>query len=112
MKRNLAYFCYRGTIFRAVLWGPLFGLLMAPSSGYATRQRLAAEARLRSGLWRASLAERAEQGSRDARWQGGPLSRQGMKKSLGARSASFERECSATRSPRTDVRPQRIVGSE
>jgi gas vesicle protein len=58
VKRNLEYFVI-GTIFGAVA-GLLFGLLMAPSSGYATRQRLAAEARHAADLARA-LAERAEQ---------------------------------------------------
>ena len=57
MRRNLEYFVI-GTIFGAVT-GLLCGLLLAPSSGYKTRQRLAAEARRAADLARA-LAERAE----------------------------------------------------
>jgi gas vesicle protein len=62
VRRNLEYFVI-GTIFGAVA-GLLFGLLMAPSSGYATRQRLAAEARraadMARGLAERALADRAE----------------------------------------------------
>jgi gas vesicle protein len=57
VRRNLEYFVI-GTILGAV-GGLLFGLLMAPSSGYKTRQRLAVEARRAADLARA-LAERAE----------------------------------------------------
>lgn len=57
MRRNLEYFVI-GTIFGAVT-GLLCGLLLAPSSGYKTRQRLAAEARRAADLARV-LAERAE----------------------------------------------------
>ena len=57
MRRNLEYFVI-GAIIGAV-GGLLLGLLMAPSSGYMTRQRLASEARRAADLARA-LAERAE----------------------------------------------------
>lgn len=57
MRRNLECFVI-GTIFGAVT-GLLCGLLLAPSSGYKTRQRLAAEARRAADLAR-MLAERAE----------------------------------------------------
>jgi gas vesicle protein len=57
MRRRLEYFVI-GTILGAVV-GVLVGLLMAPSSGYKTRQRLAVEARRAADLARA-LAERAE----------------------------------------------------
>jgi gas vesicle protein len=57
VRRNLEYFVI-GTILGAVV-GLMFGLLMAPSSGYKTRQRLAVEARRAADLARA-LAERAE----------------------------------------------------
>ncbi len=57
MRRNLEYFVI-GAIVGAVA-GLVCGLLMAPSSGYKTRQRLAAEARRAADVARA-LAERAE----------------------------------------------------
>lgn len=57
MKRNLEYFVI-GAIVGGVV-GLLAGLLMAPSSGYKTRQRLAAEARRAADAARA-LAEKAE----------------------------------------------------
>ncbi len=58
MRRNLEYFVI-GAVVGAMV-GLLLGLLMAPSSGYKTRQRLAAEARRGADLARA-LAERAEE---------------------------------------------------
>jgi len=57
MKRNMEYFVI-GVILGAV-GGLLCGLLLAPSSGYKTRQRLASEARRAAGVAR-GLAERAE----------------------------------------------------
>jgi gas vesicle protein len=57
VKRNMEYFVI-GALMGAAL-GVLFGLLMAPSSGYKTRQRLAVEARRAAELAR-NLAERAE----------------------------------------------------
>jgi gas vesicle protein len=57
VRRNLEYFVI-GTLVGAAT-GVLFGLLLAPSSGYKTRQRLAVEARRAAELARA-LAERAE----------------------------------------------------
>jgi len=57
VRRNLEYFVI-GAVFGAV-GGLLCGLLLAPSSGYKTRQRLAAEARRAAELARV-LAERAE----------------------------------------------------
>jgi gas vesicle protein len=57
VKRNMEYFVI-GAFVGASL-GVLCGLLMAPSSGYKTRQRLAGEARRAAELARA-LAERAE----------------------------------------------------
>lgn len=57
MRRNLEYFVI-GAIVGAV-GGLVCGLLMAPNSGYKTRQRLAAEARRAADVARA-LAERAE----------------------------------------------------
>jgi gas vesicle protein len=57
MRRNLEYFVI-GVIV-GVAAGLLGGILLAPSSGYKTRQRLAVEARRAAELARA-LAERAE----------------------------------------------------
>ena len=57
MRRNLEYFVIGVVV--GGLGGLLVGLLLAPSSGYATRQRLAAEARRAADAARA-LAERAE----------------------------------------------------
>jgi gas vesicle protein len=57
VRRNLEYFVI-GTIVGAAS-GLLLGLLLAPSSGYRTRQRLALEARRVADVARA-LAERAE----------------------------------------------------
>ena len=57
MKRNMEYFVI-GVILGSVA-GLLCGLLMAPNSGYKTRQRLAAEARRAADVARA-VAERAE----------------------------------------------------
>ena len=57
MRRNLEYFVI-GLIMGAAA-GLLGGLLLAPSSGYKTRQRLAVEARRAAEVARA-LAERAE----------------------------------------------------
>ncbi len=57
VKRNLEYFVIGAVV--GGLGGLLIGLLLAPSSGYATRQRLAAEARRAAEVARA-LADRAE----------------------------------------------------
>jgi len=57
VRRKLEYFVI-GVVVGAV-GGLLCGLLLAPSSGHKTRQRLAAEARRAADLARA-LAERAE----------------------------------------------------
>jgi gas vesicle protein len=57
VRRNLEYFVI-GVVLGG-LGGLLIGLLLAPSSGYATRQRLAAEARRAADAARA-LADRAE----------------------------------------------------
>jgi gas vesicle protein len=57
VRRNLEYFVF-GVIVGGFS-GLLIGLLLAPSSGYATRQRLAAEARRAAEAARA-LADRAE----------------------------------------------------
>jgi gas vesicle protein len=57
VRRTLEYFVI-GTIVGAAA-GIVFGLLMAPSSGYKTRQRLAVEARRAAQVARA-IAERAE----------------------------------------------------
>lgn len=58
MKRSLEYFAI-GVILGATA-GFLTGLLLAPSSGYKTRQRLANEALKAADVAR-GLAERAEQ---------------------------------------------------
>jgi gas vesicle protein len=57
VKRRLEYFVI-GVIVGG-FGGLLIGLLLAPSSGYATRQRLAVEARRAAEVARA-LADRAE----------------------------------------------------
>ena len=57
MRRNLEYFVI-GLLFGAA-GGLICGLLLAPSSGYKTRQRLANEAR-RAAVVARGLAERAE----------------------------------------------------
>ena len=57
MRRNLEYFVIGAIVGAAA--GIVFGLLMAPSSGYKTRQRLAGEARRAADVARA-IAERAE----------------------------------------------------
>ena len=57
MKRNLEYLAI-GIVAGAVL-GFLAGLLLAPNSGYKTRQRLANEA-LRAADVARAIAERAE----------------------------------------------------
>jgi gas vesicle protein len=57
VKRNLEYFVIGIAV--GGLLGLGLGLLMAPSSGYKTRQRLANEARRAAEVARA-LAERAE----------------------------------------------------
>lgn len=57
MRRNLEYFVI-GIIFGAA-GGFLCGLLLAPSSGYKTRQQLAMQARRGADIARV-LAERAE----------------------------------------------------
>jgi len=57
VRRNLEYFVIGAMVGGVV--GLLCGLLMAPSSGYKTRQRLSAEARRAADAARA-LAEKAE----------------------------------------------------
>lgn len=57
MRRNLEYFVIGVIVGGAA--GLLCGLLLAPSSGYKTRQRLAGEARRAAEVARA-IAERAE----------------------------------------------------
>ena len=57
MKKNLEYFVI-GAILGAVA-GVVCGLLLAPSAGYKTRQRLAVEARRAADAARL-LAEKAE----------------------------------------------------
>lgn len=58
MRRNMEYIAI-GIIFGAVV-GFVGGLLLAPRSGYKTRQRLANEA-LRAAELARGIAERAEQ---------------------------------------------------
>ena len=57
MRRNLEYFVIGAAL--GAVGGLLCGLLLAPSSGYKTRQRLAVEARRAASVARA-LADRAE----------------------------------------------------